>query len=345
MLRRINLDSFLHHSGVVLLGGVLLLVPALSRAGTPIVAQLRNGDRITGELLAQETNHVILATGWAGTLAIPLSAIGGVQTTSGEKLIPLQAPTVAGGKTSPPPAKAAPGKPPTTNVASRSAPAKKLQTNLQFGSTLNFGAKDQELLWGRVKMNYSQPYESNPKEFFRSVFDVSADYGETDGLESANRLLSSFKTDFDYGTNAYVYNVLSTGFDHIRKINLQYGAGPGVGYHALRYPKFELDLESGFDYQFQDRSAGDDTSSVFARLGDSITWKISSRLSFTKKLDYFINVQDANQFRLKLDSNLRFQLIDNLSLNLSVVDYFDTDPAPKVDKNELQIRSSIGITF
>lgn len=344
MLRRINLDSFLHHSGVVLLGGVLLLVPALSRAGTPIVAQLRNGDRITGELLAQETNHVILATGWAGTLAIPLSAIGGVQTTSGEKLIPMQTPVPVAAKPPAAPGKPAPARPGGTTAA-RSAPAKKLQTNLQFGSNLNFGAKDQELLYGRLKMNYAQPYERNPKEFFRSVFDVSADYGETDGLESANRLLSSFKTDFDYGTNAYVYNVLSTGFDHIRKINLQYGAGPGVGYHALRYPKFELDLESGFDYQFQDRSAGDDTSSVFARLGDSITWKISSRLSFTKKLDYFINVQDANQFRLKLDSNLRFQLIDNLSLNLSVVDFFDTDPAPNVDKNELQIRSSIGITF
>lgn len=345
MLRRINLDSWLQYSGVALLGGVLLLFPTPSRAGTPVVAQLRNGDRLTGELLAQETNHVIIATGWAGTLAIPLSAIGGVQTTSGEKLIPLQTPADRAAKPPTTPSKPAPAKPGQTASASRPAPKRKLDTNLQFGSTLNFGAKDQELLWGRLKMNYSQPYESNPKEYFRSILDVSADYGETDGLESANRLLSSFKTDFDYGTNAYVYNVLSTGFDHIRKINLQYGAGPGVGYHALRFPKFELDLESGFDYQFQDRSAGDDTSSVFARLGDSITWKISSRLSFTKKLEYFINVQDANEFRLKLDSNLRFQLIDNLSLNLSVVDYFDTDPAPKVDKNELQIRSSIGITF
>lgn len=340
MLRRINLDLLRYHSGVALLGGVLLLVPPLSRAGTPVVAQLRNGDRLTGELLAQETNHVIIATGWAGTLAIPLNALGGLQTTSGEKLIPLQTSSNVATKSP-----TAPGKPGATASAARSTPAKKLQTNLQFGSNLNFGAKDQELLYGRMKMNYSQPYESNPKEYFRSILDVSADYGETDGLESANRLLGSFKTDFDYGTNAYVYNVLSTGFDHIRKINLQYGAGPGVGYHALRYPKFELDLESGFDYQFQDRSAGDDTSSVFARLGDSLTWKISSRLSFTKKLEYFINVQDANQFRLKLDSNLRLQLIDNLSLNLSVVDFFDTDPAPNVDKNELQIRSSIGITF
>ncbi|MGC3960876.1 MAG: DUF481 domain-containing protein [Verrucomicrobiota bacterium] len=337
MLCRKNLEFILRSWGSVLLGGVLLLCPGLNRAATPVVAQLRNGDRITGELLAQETNHVIIATGWAGTLAIPLNAIGGVQTTSGEKLIPLN------GVAAKPPTP--PAKPSGTTTPPRPGPTKKIQTDLQFGSNLNFGAKDQELLYGRLKVNYSQPYESNPKEFFRSILDISADYGETESVESANRLLGSFKTDFDYGTNAYVYNVFSSGFDQIRKINLQYGAGPGVGYHALRLSRFELDLESGLDYQAQDRSAGEDTSSVYGRLGDSITWKISSRISFTKKLEYFFNVEDVEKFRLRLDSNLRFQLIDNLSLNLSVVDYFDTDPAPKVDQNELQIRTSIGLKF
>jgi hypothetical protein len=338
---RKSFEPTLWNWGVALFGGALLFCPLLSRAGTPVVAQLRNGDRITGELLAQETNHVIIATGWAGTLAIPLSALGGVQTTSGEKLIPTDA--VA---TKPPAAPAKPGTAkPGVAATSKSAPAKKVQTDLQFGSNLNFGAKDQEILYGRVKVNYSRPYASNPKEFFRSLFDVSADYGETENVESANRLLGSFKTDFDSGTNAYVYNVLSTGFDQIRKINLQYGAGPGVGYHAFRFPMFELDLETGLDYQVQDRSVGDDTSSVYARLGDSITWKISPRVSFTKKLEYFFNLEDSEKFRLRLDSNLRFQVIDNLSLNLSVVDFFDTDPAPKVDKNELQVRTSIGLKF
>jgi hypothetical protein len=338
---RKSFEPILWNCGITLLGVAFLLYPVLSRAATPVVAQLRNGDRITGELVTLETNHVVIATGWAGTLTIPLSALGGVQTTSGEKLIPMN--EVA---TKP---VAAPAKPDTAKsgvaATSKSAPTRKVQTDLQFGSNLNFGAKDQKILFGRLKLNYSQPYESNPKEFFRSLFDVSADYGETDSVESANRVLGSLKTDFDCSTNAYVYNVFTSGFDQVRKINLQYGVGPGVGYHAFRFPMFELDLESGLDYQVQDRSIGDDTSSVFARLGDSITWKISPRVSFTKKLEYFFNLEDSEKFRLRLDSNLRFQLIDNLSLNFSVVDFYDTDPAPTVDKNELQVRTSIGLKF
>ena len=42
---------------------------------------------------------------------------------------------------------------------------------------------------------------------------------------------------------------------------------------------------------------------------------------------------------------MSYKLIENLSLNLSLLDQYDTDPAPKVGQNELQIRSTIGITF
>lgn len=311
---------------------------------TPVVAQLRNGDRITGELLAQETNHVVIATGWAGTMSIPLSAIGGLQTTTGDKLIP--APAVAAAPVAPAAGKPVPPKPAAATPPARpAATAKKIQTNLQVGSNLNFGAKDSELLYGRLKVSYIQPYEHNTKKFFRTLADVSADYGETDAVRSANRLYGSLKTDFDSGEKAYFYNVFSTGFDEIRKIDFQYAAGPGFGYHALKYPVFELDLESGFDYQAQNRSTGEDTSSVYGRLSDNLTWKLGSRLSLSKKFEYFFNLEDAAKFRLRVDSTLSYRLVENLSLNLSLLDTFDTNPAPNVDKNELQIRSSVGITF
>lgn len=332
--------------GGALIGVVLGLCLDQSAAASPVVAQLRNGDRITGELLAQETNHVVIATGWAGTMAIPLSAIGGLQTTTGDKLIP--APSRAAEPGSPTPAKTVPARPApaaTPPVRPAAAAPKKVQTNVQVGANLNFGAKDSELLYGRIKVSYIQPYEHNTKKFFRTLTDVAADYGKTENVRSANRVTGSLKTDFDSGEKAYFYNVLSGGFDEIRRIDLQYAAGPGFGYHLLKRSQFELDLESGIDYQVQNRSTGEDTSNFYARLSDSLTWKLGPRFSFVKKFEYFVNLDDATQFRFRMDSTLSYKLIENLALNLSLLDTFDTDPAPKVDKNELQIRSSIGITF
>ena len=54
--------------------------------------QLRNGDRITGRLLAQETNHIVIATSWSESLSLPISSITGFETITGELL--FTAPTV-----------------------------------------------------------------------------------------------------------------------------------------------------------------------------------------------------------------------------------------------------------
>lgn len=42
---------------------------------------------------------------------------------------------------------------------------------------------------------------------------------------------------------------------------------------------------------------------------------------------------------------LSFALLQNLSLNLSMLDRYNTNPAKGVDNNELQIRSSLEIYF
>jgi len=295
--------------------------------------------------VAQETNHVIIATGWAGTLTLPLSALGGLQTTTGDKLIPA----VAEDKSLVPVGNVAASKPSESKPAAQASVAKatpkRLTSNLQLGSNMTFGAKDQRLIYTRLKSTYAQPYAQNPKKFFRAVADLAGDYGENDGVRSANRAVGSLKTDFDVEERSYFYNALSSGFDEVRKIDFQYAVGPGYGYHAIKQPKFELNLESGVDYQEQQRSSGADTSSAYLRVSDDFTWKIGSRLSISKKFEYFLNGEDVQQFRLRLDATMSYRLIDNLSLNLNLLDLYDTDPAPGVNRNELQVRSTIGITF
>lgn len=322
------------------LAAFLLTLP--SADAVSVVVLLRNGDRITGELIAQETNRVVIVTSWAGTLALPLDTIGGLQTSSGDKLtleattpspVPKAAATITAATTAKP-------KPVTT-----AAPPKRLRTNLQVGANLMFGARDYQAFFGRVKSTYERPYDHNPKKFFRTITDYTADYGETENVRSANRMTGSVKTDFDLGQRSYCYNVGSGGYDEIRKVDLHYEVGPGLGYHLIKRPTFEFNVESGLNYQVQQRSAGQRLESVYLRAGEDTTWKFGPRLSLIKKFEFFVNGDNWEEFRFRLDSTVSYKLIENLSLNLTLLDMFDTDPAPKVDRNELQIRSSIGITF
>ncbi len=222
---------------------------------------------------------------------------------------------------------------------------KNLTTTANLGMDLLLGAKERQIYYTRIKSTYARPYDSNPNQFFRTTADYLANYGETDDVKSANNMAGSLQTDLDFGPHTYFYNFGNAGYDEIRKIDLQYGVGPGIGRHLFRKPAFALDLESGVNYQVQERSEGDSPESTYLRLADNLTWKLADRITFRKKFEFQLNMQEADQFRMRLDSTLEYRLWNALSLNLTLLDVFDTDPAPGVDQNEVQLRSSLGLTF
>ena len=324
--------------GRLAVAGLFISLPA---SAVNVVVQLRNGDRLTGQLVTQETNHVVISTSWADSLVLPISAIGGIRTAEGDPLY-----------TPPPPPAAAPATPPTPGPVAQpkpkpvtQSPKRKLTTRANLGLDLIFGASERQIYYTRIKSDYEHPYEQNSAHFFRTTADYLANYGQTDGQLSANNMGGSLQTDFDFGPHSYFYNIGNAGYDQIRKIDLQYGVGPGVGQHLFKKPAFALDVESGINYQVQERSAGDSPESAYLRLADNLTWKLADRVTVRGKSQFQLSLQDANQFRLALDSTLEYRLWSSLSLNLTLLDNFDTDPAPGVNQNEVQVRSSLGITF
>ncbi len=312
--------------------------PALGQ--TNVVLYLKNGDRLAGAIVSEDTNRVVLATSWLPELPVPQAVIERreVLPAANPNAVAINppAPVVSSNAVTLP-------KPVTAPVA---AAGPKLWTaNVNVGLNLVYGATDSQLYYGTLKLTYEQPYKSNPKKFFRNVFGYTANYGETAGKESANNMGGTVKTDFDVGEHLYLYNAGAVGYDTIRKINLYYSVGPGVGYHLFTQPKWVANVESGLSYQAQYRSAGGNVESVYLRAAEDVTWKISDRVSFTQKYEFFQNLETGDQFRWQFNATLEYSLWQGVSLNLSALDLYDTNPAPGVDKNELQVRSSIGIAF
>jgi len=326
--------------------GFCLVTFCVSAATTNVVLWLNNGDRITGTLVSADTNQLVVATSWMPALPVPLAAITNREFRSDE---PANA--VAAAPTSTP-------VPVVTNrvVAKAKAAAtspektpakipKRWKTDLTLGLDLQSGAKERELYYGRFKFVYTLPYKTAPQKSFRTLLDYAVDYGQTDGVESANRMFGSAKADFDFATHAYIYNIGGAGYDLVRKIDFQTEVGPGVGYHLFRQPTFRMDVETGLNYQSQDRTTGEKVESVYARLAESVTWKPLPKVTLTERFEYFPNLDDGDQYRARLESTVSLALYDHLSLNLSLFNTYDTNPAAGVEKNEFLLRSSLGVSF
>ena len=216
--------------------------------------------------------------------------------------------------------------------------AKWIAGELNLGTDLGFSEKNRQLYTGRAKVIVA--YEK-----LKNTFDYDFSYGRTAGILSANRMDGSAKTDLDLGHRFYVYSLAGAGYDQIRKIDLRYNFGPGVGYHLIPLKTFTLNTELGLDYQAQRLSDGTSTDFIFLRLAEIANWQFNARLSWDEKFEFFPEVEDFDVFRFRFETNFRYQLFSNLSLNLTVIDQYDTRPAQTVTRNDLQVRSSVGVKF
>ncbi|HWF18195.1 MAG TPA: DUF481 domain-containing protein [Verrucomicrobiae bacterium] len=316
--------------------------------GQNVILHLRNGDRVTGIIVSETTNQLVLSNVWVKELTVPLAQI--------ERRESLPIAIASGGTNA------------TTNLTSTNlltstnrllgtnVLAGKLPVNTNtfwrrwsgtaaVGMDLEKGAANHELYYGKANLTYAQPYESDPKEFFRNILTYDAAYGKTSGVLSDNRMGGSSKTDFDLSRRIYVYNLGAAFYDEIQKINLHYEDGPGLGYHWFNHTNLAVNLELGANYQVEDRVGGTNTYSAYYRIGQDLTWKMNKQFSLTEKFEYFPRATAPSQYRMRFESTLTYALLLHLSYNLTVADYYDTQPTLGVPNNDLQIRTSLGVKF
>jgi len=305
-----------------------LSVSGADPASNSVTLHLKNGDQISGVVVGETTNRLTLSNTWANEISVPLDQIARRQAS-----IALSA-TNSGPH-------ATPTAPPAISTVT---PTNHFRAEAQFGLNLIQGATDSYLYYARIKLGYRVPYQSNPKHAFRSDIDYKADFGKTEDVKSVDRMYGLSQTSLDFDGQLYVYCLGGAGYDKIKTIDLQYEAGPGIGWHAITATNFTANLETGINYQVQYRSDSPDTRDVYFRLAQDVLWKVRDRLSVIEKLEYFPRINFAG-YRIRGECTISYDVWRHVALNFTLLNLYDTDPAPDVANNELQIRSTLGVKF
>ncbi|MCX8157857.1 MAG: DUF481 domain-containing protein [Verrucomicrobiae bacterium] len=287
--------------------------------------QLKNGDRLSGVVVEETPQRLVLSNAWNPAIAVEVAAIVQRQTPANEAApagtLPVTAALPATNQSSVQPKKPSPWR-----------------GDLQVGVDLRRGERDSALYHSRLKLGYVQGR-------FRSLADLHYAYGKTDGTLNANRVEGSLKTDFDLSKRIFVYNYLDALFDEVRKIDLRYQVGPGLGYHLLMQTNLVLDLEAGGSYENERRNDGSRRDNFSVRLAQTLQWQIAEQLRLEESVDFYPRFSPLDDFRVRAELSLRYFFYKRLSLNLSVLDIYDRTPAAGVSRNDLQLRTTLGVTF
>jgi hypothetical protein len=335
-----------------------------------VVIFLKNGDRLSGEIISQNETRVVLKSPVTGRVTLPRAQI--------ERITPLSELNPAG----PPPASAAapvPVPPPpaaatTPTTAAVPAPATKpvpaaanlasalpvtnavpvepwlpgwftgsftnWHGNVQLGANLGFGTSDRQALlinagaskkWGRTT----------------TFLDYSMNYAIVDGVQNANRMTGGAKADVELSANRrlYTYGQFGAGYDDIRLINLELIAGSGMGYRFIDRKNLVVAGELGGQYQAFDYSNAPDQHNVAVRLGENLTTKLGEKLTLTQRLGFTPGIDDLSDFQVRFGLTLSCPLLKSMTLNLNIVNEYDSTPAPTVSNNDLQVSTTIGVNF
>lgn len=342
-------------------------------ASTPLHAQkitlhLKDGSRVNGTFLSETNNTIVFTNALFGTLKVPVSEI----VRQEREAVPAppaatvasaatNAPPVAGTATNTPAITAtATNAPSSTNLAAaKPIPLKKQaeplrpanpeatsiastpslwKHDLRFGLNLRYSTKDSQDFNVTAKSTYG-------KAPFRHIIDGNFRYGRLDGNIAANSLGGSEKTEYQLSSKTYIFNFVGGGYDEVRRIDLQYEVGPGFGMELLKLTNFVWKGELGFNYQKQYRSDDTQNNLYSIRVAEIFAWRIWDKLTADLKAEFFPSIDEIGEYRLRLEGTLRYPVSKLLSLNLDAIDLYDTRPAKNIPENDLQIRSSLGITF
>jgi hypothetical protein len=318
-----------------LLLGVMSCAWLLTGHAQTVIFHLKNGDRISGTLVKEDANAVVLETGF-GKLSLPVAQIERRDTPTKP---PEAAKSPASAPTPAAPLSPAP-LPPPPKLSFRERLLKNLHGQVQVGADLGFGTKERQLYSGRFQATYA-------KERWQNGVELNAAYGKTEEVLSANRVDGVMKTTLDLGKHKrlYAFNAAGAGYDEVRLIDLGFQEGAGLGYRLFNRSNLVAGLELGGQYHRYEYSNNTSKENYSVTFGETLTWNLTSKLILKEKALFSPDVRDFEDYRLRVDVNLSYPLSKNLTLNLNVIDLYDSQPPPGVEPNDLTVQAAVGWSF
>lgn len=309
---------------------------------------LRNGDRITGQLVGRADGKIIFKSPVLGQLAVPETEAVLVESPE----TPVESLAGIPPATSQLPKSAGPGFP--TSPVKPAVPA--WRGKVEFGFLQQTGRTDTL----QISFRGDAERKSGPDDY---RFEGRVLYGERYLETTSDRYDGQFR--YRHELSPRVFDQAQTSYtkDRVKAIEHNIEQNIGVGYKIIQRPRHEASVGGGVTLQY--RSAAG-VESGYAYLGEffqDYTYKLTGRLTilqdanvtfspeprgrlaYTTAQGYIATDDSATNYRLRFNSALQGKVSERVSLNLRFEYEFDNailNPKAKVDQ---RITSSIGYGF
>jgi putative salt-induced outer membrane protein YdiY len=170
------------------------------------------------------------------------------------------------------------------------------------------------------------------------------DSTEEESRTTANALRGGMRYDRDISRKWFGYGFTDLESNKLQDLNLRLVFGGGLGYHAIRSERAELDILGGVDWN-KEYFEGDlnDRSSAELQLGQTLSWRLGSRAALKEQFFVFPNLSEGGKYRLNFDTTLATDITRWIGWQLTLSDRYLSNPPEGLKKNDLLLTT--GLSF
>ena len=327
---------------------------------------MKNGDRLTGEIVKSDEKSLRLKSQFAGTVEIDWSAVESIQSRE-----PLHV-TLRGGEVLVGPVKTEAGR---IEVSTASAgPVVADKESVQFiRSKEEEAAFQRELerlrdpglldLWAgfldlglsaargnartstaTIGMNATRTTSRDKiATNFTSIYSANTTSGIS--VTTANAVRGGIRYDLNVSRRAHGFGFTDLEFDEFQRLDLRFVGGGGFGYKLVNAESTLVDAFAGGSLNkefFSDRTRRTSGELLF---GEEISHRINTLTRIKQRFVIYPNISQTGAYRMQFDASAVTTISKWLAWQVSISDRFLSNPVPGARKNDVLFTTGVRLTF
>jgi putative salt-induced outer membrane protein YdiY len=321
---------------------------------------LKNGDRLTGKIVKSDGKQVVIKTEFAGEVTVVWDAVtnitsdaplylmladgrivSGLVSTTGDQ-IEVRAPGAAAVATT---------KSAITGL--RSEDEQKAVERLQHPGLFELWTGSATLGLALTRgnsdtTNFALGFAASRTTARDKIGVYAASIYERDSTDGVSRTTSNairggVRYDHDLTKRLFGFLFTSLERNELQDLDLRLVLGGGLGYHAIRNERTELDLFGGASFNREWFHVADDRSSGEALAGQSLAYKLGSHTSLHEQFVVFPNLTDPGEYRMNFDTTMSTDITRRIGWQLTLSDRFLSNPPPGFERNDLLMTTGLTV--
>jgi len=294
--------------GLIVIGSVLLsIISAEAYAGE---VYLKNGDRITGIISEERQNAWVVETESMGSVIIQKVHVDKITSTI-----------------------------PKEDLQETEKPVTKSpwQVELEAGMDRKRGNTSSTEATGKFKLN-------RRKDRDEWTLIGKGYYSERDGKMNSRKYGGSGRYAFSFGPDLKWYRFTKLEADHDRFANVKFRTTPsiGLGYWFSDTDDFKLMTELGAGVTYTDEITGLSSRTELEMIPRLYFKKaIFENSTLSENFTIYPSVTESGDYRFISETQFNHPLNQHLSLRLSLLNEYNSNPGPDTESNDLRFTTSV----